>query len=199
MPRAGAPAWRAGLGVIGVVVVVASLVGVGLHVAGPEGPPAEASAVQGPGAREPGAQGSPTTGDDERAGTAGEDLTRDRADPAEAAAELTRRRAGLLTGDRTVDEVSLVGSAAHRADTELVDRADRSGTTVTGAELTVTSARATQGPTDGAAEVVVEYVVGPHEQVVDGGGTVQVEAGEQRTATLTLAWTSDGWRVTDVE
>lgn len=196
--RAGVSMWRAGLGVTGVVVVVAALVGVGLHLAGPEGPPAEASTVQGPGAREPGVQGSPATGTDERAGAAGEDLTRDRADPAEAAAELTRRRAELLTGDRAVDEVSLAGSAAHRVDIELVERAERSGTTVTGAELTVTSARATQGPADGAAEVVVEYVVGPHEQVADDGSTVYVEAGEQQTATLTLVWTSDGWRVTDV-
>ncbi|MCK0118325.1 hypothetical protein MWU57_14920 [Isoptericola sp. S6320L] len=198
--RAGA--WRTGLGVAGVAVVVAALVGVGLHVAGPAGPPAVVTAAEEPAPRGP--VGAEPPGAEPQGADAGDveaeddDLTLDRTDPAGAAAELTRRRAELLTGERAVEEVSLAGSAAHQADAALVARAQGDGTSVSGAELSVTSARTTSGPADGAAEVVVEYVVGPHEQVGQDGSTVQVPGGERQTAVLTLSWTADGWRVTDV-
>ncbi len=192
--RPGAPwVWRAGLGAVGVIVVVGALVGVGLQVAGPDGPPAQAS-----GGLESGGPESPVARTEADARAADEDLTLDRTDPEGAAAELTRRRAALVSGERSVEEVSLPGSAAYEADTEFVERAERSGTTVTGAELTVTSTREERRTAEGTAEVVVEYVVGPYEQVAQDGSSVQVAAGDPQTATLVLAWTPDGWRATDV-
>ncbi|MGW8568359.1 hypothetical protein [Isoptericola sp. NPDC055881] len=134
------------------------------------------------------------------------DPTGDPADPAAAAAELTRRRVELLspgpggdavTGAATLHDVDVPGSPVHEADTELLTDAARSGTAVRGAEARVQAAR-TQRHQDGQADVVVRYVVGAHEQVAADGTVTAVPETERRTATLRLTWTSDGWRVADV-
>ncbi|WP_277213130.1 hypothetical protein [Isoptericola croceus] len=126
------------------------------------------------------------------------DPVAERDDPAGAAAELTRRRVELLAQPQAqaLEEVVLAGSPAHAAAAERLEQAVASGTRVQGVEVTVLETRTEQSST-GTAEVAVEYVVGAHEQTVDGL-TTQVPASGPQTATLLLAWTEDGWRVTDV-
>ncbi|MDO8148875.1 hypothetical protein Q6350_10565 [Isoptericola sp. b515] len=179
-----ASVWRPALAGAGVLVAVAVLVAGGLaFTAAPSTPSAAVAASAGPA---PGA------------GTGAGQVTTDREDPAAAAAELTRRRAGLLAGEHDVAEVAVPGTPAHAADTAWLERARASGTRLVDARVTVLSVRLAGAPTRDRAEVVVRYVVEEHTQVGADGEAVTVPAGEPRTDTLRLAWTPDGWRVTDV-
>ncbi|WP_278234689.1 hypothetical protein [Isoptericola sp. AK164] len=188
--------WRPVLAGAGVLVSLGVLVAGGLALTAGQGSTGQPSI--------PVAASSPATassaGPEPAAGPGAVEgaTTTDRDDPAGAAAELTRRRAGLLTGEHAVAEVALPGSDAHGADTALVERAAASGTRLVGAEVTVLSARLAAEPATGTAEVVVRYVVEEHTQVDGDGAATTVPAGTPRTDTVRLAWTADGWRVTDV-
>ncbi|MEG3616526.1 hypothetical protein [Isoptericola haloaureus] len=188
--------WRPVLAGVGVLVSLGVLVAGGLALTagqGSTGHPSPLVAASSPAT-------ASTAGPGSAAGPGSVDgaTTTDRDDPAGAAAELTRRRAGLLTGEHAVAEVALPGSDAHGADTALVERAAASGTRLVGAEVTVLSARLAAEPSTGTAEVVVRYVVEEHTQVDGDGAATTVPAGAPRTDTVRLAWTADGWRVTDV-
>ncbi|WP_402464712.1 protein kinase family protein [Isoptericola aurantiacus] len=193
--------WRAVLGATGVACGVGLLVVLGLRVVAPDGPGAAdgsvGSATSAVAADPPAAERSTAPGGQASAEDAPGPV-QDLDDPEGAAAELTRRRVEVLVGGRPVDQVALAGSAAYRADAELVAGAAEDGTQVVGAQVEVRSTRTVEGPRDGRAEVVVEYVVGAHRQVAADGTTASVPAGEPRTDRLRLAWTPDGWRVTDV-
>ncbi|MFI2102089.1 hypothetical protein ACH436_02265 [Isoptericola sp. NPDC019693] len=180
--------------VVGAVGVVGVLTAVALQVQGPGD-----AAGPGAGPGESVGQGAVTAQD--AASPAAPDPTQERADPASAAAELTRRRVVLLADGATdcgaLGAVDLPGSAAHEADAALLEEAERAGTRVRGAEARVEGARVERDLGD-EADVVVRYVVGAHEQVAADGTVTAVPATDVRSATLRLAWTSDGWRVAEV-
>lgn len=185
--------WRV-LGVAGAVGLAAVLTAVVVQVRLPADP-------AGP-ARPTGAATAVVAG-------AGEapDPTQDRADPAAAAAELTRRRVALLSGgasgpDGFPDPADLAGldvpgSPAHEADAALLDDIGQAGTRVRGAEAHLDDVR-TQRHEGDEADVMVRYAVGAHEQVAPDGVVTAVPAADARSATLRLAWTTDGWRVAEV-
>ncbi|NNU28527.1 hypothetical protein [Isoptericola sediminis] len=194
-----ASVWRPALAGAGVLVAVALLVGGGLAFTAAPGPGEDRGARAGlAAASTPSAAVAASAGPAPGAGTGAEQVTTDREDPAAAAAELTRRRAGLLAGEHDVAEVAVPGTPAHAADTAWLERARASGTRLVDARVTVLSVRLAGAPTPDRAEVVVRYVVEEHTQVGADGEVVTVPAGEPRTDTLRLAWTPDGWRVTDV-
>ncbi|MFD6178764.1 MULTISPECIES: hypothetical protein [unclassified Isoptericola] len=199
-PRPGARRVRPVLGALGAVAVAAVLTAVVVQVR----PPADA--VDRAAAPTVGTtvSATPATTPPGDGATGAADPTQDRDDPAAAAAELTRRRVALLSGaaDGAASPVGLAdvdvpGSPAHDADAALVDDVRQAGTRVRGAEVTVDEARA-QERDDAAAEVVVRYAVGAHEQVAADGTVTAVPATDPRTATLRLTWTPGGWRVAEV-
>jgi hypothetical protein len=149
-------------------------------------------------------------------------------DPAGAAAELTSRRLALLAGAVSdINTVNVEGSPAYLADKKILDELKRSGAQVVGASADVQSMEVvTMGPgaasalhsattassteTDGVAageqasskeapiEAVVRiaYTITAHMQVSDSGETA-VPASKE-SADLTLVWTPQGWRVSEV-
>lgn len=120
------------------------------------------------------------------------------ADPDEAAATLTRRRAELLgTGDAArLGEVEVVGGPAHVADSALLSRlaGDRlEGLRAEVAEVTVLPAEASQ-----EARVLVESSAsGYARRAADGTVRATGDAASSRVV-LVLRWTDAGWRVWDV-
>ncbi|MEL7974675.1 hypothetical protein AAG589_02335 [Isoptericola sp. F-RaC21] len=188
-PRRGR-AGRRVLGVVGAVGVVAVLTTVAVQVRAPGG------------AAEPGATAREATLQKAAAERApAQDPTQDRADPAAAAAELTRRRVALLAAEEPAPEgwgsVDVPASPAHEADVALLEDTAQAGTQVRGAAARVedTDTRRQEGA---EADVVVRYAIGAHEQVADDGTVTAVPASDVRTATLRLAWTPAGWRVAEV-
>ncbi|MGF0117114.1 hypothetical protein ACQFYA_12430 [Promicromonospora sp. Marseille-Q5078] len=187
------------LGVAGAVGLVAVLTAVVVQVRLP-GDPAE-----------PPRPTDAATAVGEADGGEATDPTQERADPAAAAAELTRRRVALLsdgsgTGAPDAPDVADVadlagvdvpGSPAHDADAALLDDIGQAGTRVRGASARLDDVR-TQRHEGDEADVVVRYAVGAHEQVAPGGVVTAVPATDPRSATLRLAWTADGWRVAEV-
>lgn len=143
------------------------------------------------------------------AGSSQGDPTRRPDDPAGAAAELTQRRIDLLTGEREASEVLVPGSPAESVDAELLDRVRTSGLVVEGARAVVDGARQVEPDAGGTppvpgsapgeqAEVEVTYSVTAHTQRAADGSVTSVPAAPPTTALLTLRWTEDGWRVSDV-
>ncbi|MFE7408777.1 hypothetical protein, partial [Isoptericola sp. NPDC057559] len=210
-PRAGTRRVRRMLGALGAVGLAVVLTAVVVQVRLPADAvdrAATASSTRVPAAAAPttAPTAAPTTAPADRptAAPTSPDPTRDRADPAAAAAELTRRRAVLLSGvaDGAASPVGLAdvdvpGSPAHDADAALLDDVRQAGTRVRGAAVHVDGAR-TQEHDDEEADVVVRYAIGAHEQVAADGAVTAVPATDARTATLRLAWTPDGWRVAEV-
>ena len=207
------------LGLVGAVGVVAVLTAVAVQVRGPgegadvSGAPARASVAPSLPASPVAVadDGSPARGaiqdDLAQDGLAQDDPTQDRADPGAAAAELTRRRVTLIAATEPdlagLGSVDVPGSPAHEADLSLLEDAAQAGTRVRGAEARVQDARPEEAGTDRSraddtADVVVRYAVTAHEQVAADGTVTAVPATDVRTATLRLAWTPDGWRVTEV-
>ncbi|MFB7798612.1 hypothetical protein [Isoptericola sp. NPDC056134] len=206
-PRRAGTARRV-LGLAGAVATVAVLSAVAVQVRSPDdgADRSGATGVASVGAS-PAAAPMPV-GDDipETDRSTTQDPTRDRADPGAAAAELTRRRVSLIA-DPDADPsrwgtVDVPGSPAHVADAALLEDAAQAGTRVRGAEARVEDARpegtGAGGSADDSADVVVRYAVTAHEQVAADGTVTAVPATDVRTATLRLAWTPDGWRVTEV-
>jgi len=201
------------LAVAGAVGLVAVLTAVVVQVR-PPGDPGEptrptdaATAVAATGVGGAGVGGADAG---EADGGEGTDPTQERADPAAAAAELTRRRVALLSGGSGTDGVArqphdvadlagvdVPGSPAHAADAALLDDIGQAGTRVRGAEARLDDVR-TQRHEGDEADVVVRYAVGAHEQVAPDGVVTAVPATDARSATLRLAWTADGWRVAEV-
>lgn len=188
----GGPARRIG-GLVAVIAVVGVLAGVAMSMRAPSSPPviqADAAAVR--------AVSTSASASEHRA-----DAVLDRRDPAAAAAALTERRLGLLTGSSGAPDraalaaVEIEDSPAHAADGALVDRLTARGVELRGAEVKVHSAAAVEA-TDDRAEVTVEYEVGAYEQVSVGGESTVVPASGARTSRLSLVWTDAGWRVSEV-
>jgi hypothetical protein len=182
--------------VAAVVVGVACAAAVALHVEGPDHPAAVAE--RSPVSQEPAVE-EPRSGDAAVGDAAVPvDLTQDRADPAAAAAELTRRRVDLLAspdaGADALAAVSVPGSAASDADTALLERIADEGSSPVGAAAVVHATEVVDRPADDRADVVVTYALTAHEQRT-AGATTTVPASGTRTATLALVWTDDGWRV----
>ncbi|CAM3643650.1 hypothetical protein [Isoptericola cucumis] len=175
---------------VGVGVVVAGIVVVALEVRQPDAP-AVATATTPAGA----------SGGAAREGAAEAvhaDPVRDRAEPAAAAAALTRARVALLAGGPgSADEIDLAGSAAHAADSRLLSQVEAAGTQVEGAHVEVHATR-TRDRTERTARVEVDYTIGAHVQQAADGATTQVAASGVRSATLDLTWTEGGWRVSAV-
>jgi hypothetical protein len=187
--------WRTALVAVGVGGAVCLMTAVGLRWAEVPQGPSDATTVVADAATSP-AQSGPSSAPpaavaDDVAGVLDPD------DPEAAAAELTRRRVAMVTGERAVDEVARAGSPAHRAAVAEQARAEASGTTVLGAVAEVDDVRVSR-PGDDAVEVEVAYTIGPHEQVSADGAVLEVPRGDVRTDTLRLVWTDEGWRVTDV-
>ncbi|WP_344250458.1 hypothetical protein [Isoptericola hypogeus] len=191
------------VGAMGVAVVVAGLVAVGLEVRQPD----EGAGVAAPGsavAEVAAVPASSVAGGDPAADAPASDAfadvraVRDRHAPAAAAAALTRSRVALLSGGPgSVDGVDRRGSAAHDADSRLLARVESSGTTVRGAQVEVHGASTRESAGD-TALVDVRYEIDAHVQEAADGSTAQVPASGVRRASLGLAWTDDGWRVTTV-
>lgn len=127
-------------------------------------------------------------------------------DPVRAATVLTERRIEVLAGQRTPDDVLVPGSPAAAVDAELLESLGRAGTVLDGARAVVESARPLDPAPGGAAapglgdetRVEVTYSVSAHTQRGADGATTQVPTGAAEVARLTLRWTEDGWRVSDV-
>ncbi|MBD7997381.1 MULTISPECIES: hypothetical protein [Oerskovia] len=193
------PALLAGL----VLVVCSALVTGGMlvrsHLAGAD-PSAARRAVEHDGAHE-------------AAGAVPPDPTSQAQDPAAAAVELTERRIELLTGEREPGEVLAPGSPAEAVDADLLDRIAASGVTIEGARASDVEAHLVvpggDGPPTGTGtgavplpgtetQVEVRYSVSEHTQRAADGSATTVAATRASTARLTLRWTDDGWRVSDV-
>jgi hypothetical protein len=199
---------RAVWGSVGVVATVGVLVVVGLQLssvrpgAGDLTEPTDlaeavdhAEVVDATGAVAPSEPAEAAAGDQDQA-------LLDSTDPTSAAAELTRRRVEMLTGDRPLEDVVVAGTPAHAAATDDVARTQASGVRISGALVDVTDVRrvpdAGSSAEDPTAEVEVVYLVEAHDQVGADGAVVQVPRSEVQTDVLRLAWTAEGWRVTDV-
>ena len=149
-------------------------------------------------------------------------------DPTGAAAELTSRRLALLAGAVSdIGSVNLVGSPAFVADQQVIAELQETGAQVVGASAEVrstevvtsgpgaasdlqsaTTASRTESFGDGSADgeqvaespveavVRIEYMITAHMQVSDSGETAVPAS--QESADLTLVWTPDGWRVSEV-
>ncbi|MBD8077536.1 hypothetical protein [Cellulosimicrobium arenosum] len=133
-------------------------------------------------------------------------------DPVGAARELTQRRLDLLTGGEVeLRQVVAAGSPAAETDAALVAELD--GVDVLDARATVFDARpadpeegadggAVEGATgtagtDGTARVEVDYAITAHRQRT-GDQEIQVPQTPRTTVVLTVRWTEDGWRVSQV-
>ncbi|WP_041294831.1 hypothetical protein [Isoptericola variabilis] len=181
-----------------VVAGVAVLATAGLVVRAPQHAPggvAGADAVAVPVAASSSAPSSaPSPATSPSAGAASEpaDPTRVLTDPAGAAAELTRRRVELLVTPGLEPDallgVGAPGSPALAADQALAARLAAGPDARAGATAVVHDAEVVGRPATHRAEVTVTYTV------EEGAGG----AAESRTATLTLVWTPDGWRVEEV-
>lgn len=183
-----------------VVACVVLLTGIVLQVRGLEGP-SPVSVEAGPSTRASTASGGPETAATSTSAAA-PDPTRDKSDPVGAAAELTRRRVDLLatpgTGTEALAAVSVAGSPAFTADAALVGRIAAEGTALAGVSVVVHGVEVVARPAADRVEVAVTSTIEAHEQRAADGSTTAVPASEPRTATLTLVWTSAGWRVEDV-
>lgn len=125
----------------------------------------------------------------------------DRADPAGAAAALTRLRATALgSGDAAeLDAVDVAGGPARTDDGRLVASLD--GAAVEGLGADVQDVRVLAGtPNHEPTEVTVEVTAAmtPYTLVGADGARTAVPGTVPRPATLTLRWTEDGWRVWSV-
>jgi hypothetical protein len=187
----GSGTLRAAGVVLAVVLGVGAATAVALQVDVPDRP---ALVADGPLVSE--SRAAAAGGDD--SSTSAGDPTHDRADPAAAAAELTRRRVGLLAspdaGTDALTAVSIPGSAAFDADTALLERIAGEGTSTAGAAAVVHTTEVVERLSGDRADVVVTYALTAHEQRT-AGATTTVPASGTRTARLTLVWTDDGWRV----
>lgn len=182
-PRGGRAVPRAVPVVAAVAAAVVALTAVALEVRGPEEPVAATARPPGVPA---GSSGDGPQGADVPAGpgSSGGDPTRVRTDPTGAAAELTRRRVDVLAAATASVEdlaaVSAAGSPALAADAALLERITREGAAPDGASVVVHGTELVARPATDRAEVTVSYALG---------------GGASRTATLSLVWTPDGWRV----
>lgn len=196
-------------GAAGVLALVAVLAGVALQVRQPDppgtaAPPGPAAATE---EATPPATVAADTEPDTEPGAGAAPALRDRTDPAGAAAALTEHRVALLSGTaeppgapdpaEAMARVDLAGSPAHDADVALLADLADGGTTVHDVEVEVLGTRVTASG-DEAASVVVDYEIGAHEQRAADGATTPVAASGTRRVELALAWTDDGWRVSDV-
>ncbi|GAB2474325.1 hypothetical protein GCM10007967_32150 [Xylanimonas ulmi] len=131
-----------------------------------------------------------------RASTVDPTLDRDR--PGDAATVLTQRRLDLIAGAAgDLTAVNVVGSAAERADSELLAQFAAQHVRPEGPRATVRAVDvvAEDGST---AHVRIEYVIEAHAWVAADGTRTTVAASPRRISTLSLRWTSDGWRVEGV-
>ncbi|WP_166848508.1 hypothetical protein [Isoptericola sp. BMS4] len=204
-------------GAAGVLALVAVLAAVALQVRQPDPPDATAPATPAAGPKEATASAAAPADTESSAGSGGRSSTgsdsdtvralRDRTDPAGAAAALTEHRVALLSGTaeppgvpdpaEAMARVDLAGSPAHDADVALLADLAGDGTTVHDVGVEVLGTRVT-GSGDGTASVVVDYEIGAHEQRTADGATTSVAASGPRRVELELAWTGEGWRVSDV-
>ncbi|MGV8968455.1 MAG: protein kinase domain-containing protein [Cellulomonas sp.] len=202
--RKARPAWRqvvAGLSALG--VLGAGVVVVATQVSG--GPADPASTAEGTAAH----VGKPAVPVGSGAGGSvpapAPPDAREPADPVAAAVALTQRRAVLLTaGDPdSLADVEVVGGPAQLADLALLADLDEAGLRIRGLAADVVSARLVDvvaGDPPTRAHVAVRSALTAHRRVTaDGVVSSEVPAQRARDVVLTLAWTSAGWRVVDVE
>lgn len=182
----GAAVLRPAAVVVGVGLAVGLMTGAALELRGGDGSPAAPT-----GAVEAAATANP-------APSPAIDRTLDRDHPEAAAAELTQRRLDVLAGASTeVAAIDVVGSPAHDADTALLTQLAAAGTRPVGPHATVQEATGL-GHDASRATVRLRYVVDAHEQAAADGTRAPIPASAVLTATLTLRWTADGWRVEGV-
>ncbi|MBD5788007.1 hypothetical protein IF650_17765 [Cellulosimicrobium terreum] len=125
-----------------------------------------------------------------------DDPVLDPQDPVGAGRELTRRRLDLLTGGSgALDQVVVPGSPAEASDSALL--AELADVDVVDATATVHDARPVGGTEGPAVQVEVDYAVSAHRQRT-GDEEIEVPRTERTTVVLTVRWTDDGWRVSDV-
>ena len=132
-------------------------------------------------------------------------------DPLTSAVALTERRLVVLAGGDPDDlaEIDLVGSGAHTADLEVLARLRAAGQRIDGLAAVVVSARLVEPAAVEPAAVEPDLVrpvrveitseLTAHRRVTAAGvAAAEIPAQPPRTVVLTLAWTTDGWRVAEV-
>lgn len=126
------------------------------------------------------------------------DAVLDRSRPAEAAAELTRRRAVVIQAGEPsrLSEVAVAGGPSATADTDVLRSLD--GHRVEGLSAVVDKADVVGTPAADRAEVLVTASTSRYVTVGDDGIEHAVAATPSRTTLLHLRWTVDGWRVWSV-
>ncbi|NMR21316.1 protein kinase domain-containing protein [Cellulomonas fimi] len=133
---------------------------------------------------------------------AGAEAAAVRPDPVEAAVDLTRQRARLITdGDEAaLTAVEVAGTPAHAADVRLLAGLQEAGLRVEGLAVEVESAELVRSsPTGDDAEVEVVSALTAHRRLAsDGSVRDTVQAQPARAVVLSLRWTTAGWRVTEV-
>ena len=122
----------------------------------------------------------------------------DRADPAGAAAELTRLRAEVLEGGTPdgLTAVAVPGGPSATADATLI--AGLAGQRMDGLTAVVQGVELVGAPTAELADVSVTSAMSAHVTVDGGGARSTLAATAPRTVVLHLRWTVDGWRVWSV-